>query len=138
MTERSWTGRQQSKPLTPWHEAVRSANLSRVLELLESGSDINALDERGQTALMNAVIWKNLELAELLIKRGADLNRTAKLRLSALYLAVIRNEPIFLKLLLDAGADAALTGSTEQYSCTPQEYAQRHGKKELVEILGGS
>jgi ankyrin repeat protein len=46
------------------------------------------LDERGQTALMNAVYWENLEIAKLLIEAGADLNHTAKYHLTALFLAI--------------------------------------------------
>ncbi len=135
MGARRTTGRRQSRALTPWHDAVRSADIARVKALLASGANVNALDERGQTALINAVIWGNVEIARLLIQRGAELNHTAALRLTALYLAVIRKRPDFVKILVEAGADARIKGSTDQYDCTPLEYAQRYGYAESVEIL---
>lgn len=135
MSERRTTGRRQARALTPWHDAVRSADIARVKALLESGANVNALDERGQTALMNAVIWGNLELAHVLIQNGADINHTAKLHLTALFLAVIRKRPDFVKVLVEAGADTRIKGSTDQYDCTPLEYAQRHGYADSIQIL---
>jgi ankyrin repeat protein len=139
MSERIGAGQRQSKALTPWHAAVRAADIKIVRKMLESGTDINALDEHGQTALMNAVYWGSLELAKLLVESGADLNRTAKLNLTALYLAVINNRPNFVRLLVDAGADASMSGSAKSsFSCSPLDYARQQGSAEIVRILEGN
>ena len=71
-----------------WHEATNAGDLNRVCALLDEGADIDARDEHGQTALMNAAYRGDAELVQLLIGRGASLNCTAKYRLTALMLAV--------------------------------------------------
>ena len=130
--------RKQSPGLTPWHEAIRSGDIGRVRALVEAGANINALDEHGQTALMNAVYWGNFDIAKLLVDRGAELNHTAKLRLTALYLAVIGNRPEFVRLLVDAGADTNIRGSESQFNVTPLEYARKYGHGDVVRVLEGA
>jgi hypothetical protein len=103
--------------------------------VLNEGADINSLDEHGQTALMNAVYWGNLDIAKLLIEAGAELDHTAKFHLTALFLAVIGNRPQLVQLLVDAGADRNITGSKGQYNLTPLEYARKQGFVEIVQIL---
>jgi ankyrin repeat protein len=103
--------------------------------MLEAGADIDSLDEHGQTALMNAVHWGNLEMAKLLVQHGAELDHTAKLRLTALYLAVIGNRPECVRLLVDARADTQIKGSTWQFDRTPLEYAQHYKYEAIVQIL---
>jgi len=102
---------------------------------MDAGADINALDEHGQTALMNVVYWGNLDIAKLLIGRGAQLDHTAKYGLTALFLAVIGNRPQFVQLLVNAGADRDIAGSKGQFSVTPLEYARQHGNAEIIQIL---
>jgi len=127
--------RKQARAFTTWHEAVRSGDVDRVRAALNAGADINALDEHGQTALMNAVYRGNTDIAKLLVESGAALNHTAKLRLTALFLAVIGNRPQLVKLLVDAGADTEIRGSRGQFTLTPLEYARRCGFVEIIEIL---
>jgi len=135
MAERANPNRRQPRGLTTWHEAVRSGDVDRVRAVLHAGADIDALDEHGQTALMNEVYWGNLDIAKLLIEAGAKLNHTAKLHLTALFLAVIGNRPQLVQLLVDAGADKNIRGSKGQYNTTPLEYARKRGFVEIVKIL---
>jgi ankyrin repeat protein len=129
------SARKQSRGLTPWHDAVRSGDASRVQALLDERSDIDALDEHGQTALMNAVYWGNFEVAKLLVDRGAALNHTGKLHLTALYLAVIGDRIDMVELLIQAGADTNIKGSSGEFNCTPREYAQQKGKTDVVRLF---
>ena len=103
--------------------------------MLDSGANINALDEHGQTALMNAVHRGNLEIVKILVERDAELNNTAKLCLTALYLAAIGNRQEMVRLLIDAGADREIKGSSEQFYCSPLEYAQHYGMSEIISIF---
>jgi uncharacterized protein len=135
MTGRTNPNRKQSRGLSIWHEAVRSGDIDRVRSVLDAGADINALDEHGQTALMNAVYWGNLDIAKLLIEHGAKLNHTAKWHLTALLLAVIGNRPQMVQLLIDAGADRSIRGSKGQFNFTPLEYARTRGFVEIIQIL---
>lgn len=118
-----------------WREATSSGDLHRTCALLEQGADIDALDEHGQTALMNAAHRGDAELVQILIQKGAKLNHTAKYRLTALMLAVINNHAKVVKLLVDAGADKELKGSKGHFERTPLQYAEENGKSELATIL---
>lgn len=57
---------------TPLHIASMSEHVSVVRLLLDRGADINALDGRGNTALMLAIHAKRIETAYLLLDAGAD------------------------------------------------------------------
>jgi ankyrin repeat protein len=59
------------------------------LVLMQAGSDVNAKNYYGQTALMNAA-WSNFKNAEYLIQRGADLSFRDNFGNSTLDLALSR------------------------------------------------
>ena len=117
-----------------WREATNAGDLNRVCGLLDEGADIDALDEHGQTALMNAAHRGDAELVQVLIQRGAGLNRTAKYRLTALMLAVIGNHAEVVRLLVKAGADTEI-GGKGPFERTPLQYAEESGRPDLVALL---
>ena len=118
-----------------WRDAIHSGDLGRARTLLDAGADINALDEHGQTALMNAAYRGDVELTQLLIQRGAELDHAAKYRLTALMLAVINGRTEVVRLLVKAGADRTIAGSKGSFACTPLQYAQNSGQDEIARIL---
>jgi len=118
-----------------WLDATSAGDIERVCALLDAGTDIDALDKHGQTALMNAAHRGDATLVQALVDRGAELNHTAKYRMTALMLAVIGNHADVVRILVSAGADRTIQGSQGQFACTPLEYAKEHGKGHLVSLL---
>ena len=116
-----------------WKTATNTGNVEQTRRMLDAGADINALDEHGQTALMNAAHKGHLEVVRLLVERGAALNHTAKHDLTALMLAVIARHPEVVRVLVQAGADITLRG--KGHFTTPLEYSQQYDYAEIVEIL---
>ena len=58
---------------TPWHYSDDTVDV-----LLKAGADVNLRDERGYTALRNAVECSKDVVIDLLLNAGADVNITDK------------------------------------------------------------
>ena len=66
---------QQLKHLTSqFHVAANDGHIEGVKQHLAAGTDVNAADENGWTALHQAAFKGRKEIAELLIAKGADVN----------------------------------------------------------------
>jgi ankyrin repeat protein len=59
---------------TPIHEAARNSRVADVKAAIERGSNLDAVDGYGLTALHWAAINGCLDLAKLLVNRGANIN----------------------------------------------------------------
>jgi ankyrin repeat protein len=118
-----------------WKDATKQGDLEKVRSLLEEGADINAKDQHGQTALMNAAHAGQVELVRLLIENGADLNVTAKHNLSALMLSLITHHVEVARLLIEAGADVNIRGSKNFYGTSALFLAEAGGHAEIVALL---
>ena len=94
-----------------WKAAVKAGDADALRTMLDAGADIDAHDDHGQTALMNAARDGHTKVVRLLVERGADLNHTAKYTLSAIMLAVINGRDAIVGILADAGADLTIRGS---------------------------
>ena len=62
-----------------WKAAIKRGDVLIVLDLLRLGTDVDARDRHGQTALMLAAHAGHREVVETLIAHRANLNITAKL-----------------------------------------------------------
>lgn len=94
-----------------WEDAIKRGDVQMVLDLLGRGSDVNARDRYGQTALMLAAHAGHREVVETLIAHRADLNITAKFGLSALMLALVAGHAEVARVLAQSGADLSLRGT---------------------------
>ncbi len=92
--------------LAVWHRWGRES----VQLLIDAGADVNARDERGNTALIYAAEARpaiNLAVTEMLVKAGADVNIKGEDGMTALMYAAMHDDPRVVKRLLDAQADVA-------------------------------
>ena len=89
--------RQHSQPNAlgsrPLHVAANRGYEDVVVALLARKVDIDAIDARGDSALILAVRSKNIELANLLLERGADYRLVNQKGKSAVDLAYADNNP---------------------------------------------
>jgi len=122
-----------------WRIAVETADLAAIDAQLASGAAINARDEHGQTALMNAARDGQTAVVRLLVERGAALDHHAKYGLTALMLAVIRGHLEVVRVLVEAGAELALmgTGAPGFHGKTAEALARDRGDASVLAILAG-
>ena len=88
--------------------AIRNGDYQQAQTLLRSGSDVNAADQDGTTALMHAVIESDARMMRLLIENGANVNAKNALDSTALMYAATNLTKT--QVLLDASADVNVVG----------------------------
>lgn len=106
-----------------WKEFQESAreqaddpyNLAR-LDKLGELEDVDAVGERGRTALMGAANAGNLALARRLLAQGADVNAEDPYDWTPLLLAADEGHSAMIRLLVEAGADLQAVTETDQTS----------------------
>ena len=59
-------------------DAIASNNIQEVKRLVESGVDVNSVDEFGFSVLVNALAEQNLPVVDLLIENGGEVFHNAK------------------------------------------------------------
>ena len=120
-----------------WERAVRQGDIETLARLLASGSDVNALDQHGQTALMIAARKGQEGLVELLLGYGAALDHTAKYGLSAMMLAVIGGHLGIVEKLVQAGASTSIRGSGAPgfSDKTALDMAIEQGRADIADVL---
>ncbi len=84
------------------HDAVASLNNHKIAALLEQGVDINATNEKGETALHIASRIGRLSIVRLLLEYSPDLYSENEAGYTPLAVAIGRNHIKTIKLLLDA------------------------------------
>jgi ankyrin repeat protein len=128
-------------------------------------TDVNALNSKGESALMLAALKNHQELAEKLIKKGADVNKTGWTPLhyaasnghlaiisllleqhayidaespngtTPLMMAAMYGTTAAVKLLLQEGADPQLKN---QQGLTALQFAQRGNRPDAVEAIAAA
>lgn len=134
---------------TPLLTAAGLARFEAAAHLIAQGADARASTDLGSTLLHalamapqpalpadNAAQTRMLDLAAEAIRRGARVNAQIEGPGStALMFAALNGNQALVALLLSQGADASLRNARGQ---TAQDFAQRKGHVELVQMLAAS
>ena len=107
-----------------------SAEVSRLL--LDKGNDVNAKDDRGYTALIDATMGKNASVVRLLVERGADVNAKNQFGDTPLLDAETWEDPTAVRILLDHGADVTMRDKDGK---TPLQLAWEYKNARLISLL---
>jgi hypothetical protein len=94
-----------------WEDAANRGDVQDVRDLLDKGTDVDARNHHGQTALMLAAHAAHLEVVSVLVAHRANLNMTTKYGLSVLMLALVAGHVEVATLLADAGTDLPVHGT---------------------------
>ena len=112
-------------------EASRKGHFNKVKELVNKGTNINAADHEGLTALMRAAANNRKNIVEFLLQNKAKTDLTDKQGKTALIYATTNEYPDIVSLLLKNGADINQNGSTG----TALNNAAKWGYTDLVKLL---
>jgi ankyrin repeat protein len=96
-----------------WFDAAKAGDEESLKLALESGFDVNTVDELKNTALHYAASKAHLNVMHLLIENGAGLNLTNDRLSTPLHLTEKNMDAI--RILLEAGADPNLTDADHDY-----------------------
>ena len=92
------------RPVMTWLEAIDAGDVGQMRLHLATGQDLNALDDKGMTALGRAVKNGDRHLVEFCLHRGADIEKAEYSEQRPLFLAVGRGDDVILQSLLNANA----------------------------------
>ena len=113
--------------------ACRNDNFEFVEMLLDLGAELDAIsDDRGYTAVMDAVWRGNEKITKFLIEKGAELNTINKEGQTNLVLAVGANRENIVKLLVENGSDPDVK---DMMGMSAYNYATLFKKQRIVDIL---
>jgi Ankyrin repeats (3 copies) len=115
--------------------AARTGDLALLAARLQEGSDPNALDPSGRTALLDAVAAGEAEAVRLLLSAGAKVDVATPSGRTPLLEAALQGRLDAARVLIDAGADLDLS---QRGWGTALETAERSGNLELAALLRAS
>ena len=123
------------KAVPPIYLAAKQGNLAAVRSLIAEGSDVNAVNASGRSALMSAVFFRNRGIVKELLIEGANVDSADAQGRTALMIAVVVKDIKMIDLLLAAGADVGIEDKTKNTAIT---LAERTKNKKLINLLEDS
>ena len=114
-------------------ECAKKGDIEAVKLFLDEGIDINAVNKKGQTALIRAAEYQRKEVVTLLLEKGADVEfigeRHAR---TALMEAAGTGNNSIIKQLVEKGANV---NAKDYENTTPLHFASMYGHVETVKLL---
>ena len=118
---------------TPVADAAMQGDLEGLRALLKQGTDVNAAQGDGMTALHWAAFKDDVEMAEMLTYAGANVAAVTRVNaIAPLFLAAQNGSATMVETLLEAGADANATMGT---GTTPLMLTAASGSADAVAAL---
>lgn len=115
------------------HRAIQRRAVNIVEWLINSGADIEAIDDNEDTALFVASIVGDLDIIRLLIMNGANISaKNVQGDTPLMYAVQYDNDYDVVKLLLDAGADPNAVNKSRN---TALHHASINGQFDIVKLL---
>jgi ankyrin repeat protein len=114
-------------------DAAHDGDLKGVEKAIESGVDVNGMDEEGRTALMFAGFNGHSEIVLKLLDAESGIDRRDMMGRTALLYAATGPFPETVQILLDKGAEPNVVDSDEHFS--PLMHAAAEGNLDVVKIL---
>lgn len=115
--------------------ALQKHDTQTFLDILneEVGSNINMVNSKGDTLLLAAATFGNLEAVQQLVLSGADVNKkNAFTRDTALLRSLYNNNPEITRLLVYSGADI---NAKNNYNHSPMFLALEKGRAEFIDLF---
>ena len=116
-------------------KAAAKGDLATVQSLLAQGTDVNAKDKNGNTALMEAARTGKADVVAALVAAKADLNAQNKDGWTPPMRAIFAGQAATLKMLADAGARMDLTNSKGQSAVEVALQFTGNVRPEMLPIL---
>jgi ankyrin repeat protein len=114
------------------HELAKRGNTLDLVTMIEKGQEINAVDEKGRTAVMAATYANQPDAVAVLIEHGANINIQDDLLNTPFLYAGAEGLMEITRLTLEAGADQTITNRYGGNALIP---ASEKGHVEMVEFL---
>lgn len=119
---------------TPIIDALLENDNDLALQLIHYGSDVNEVDDDGQTPLMIAANSGNIQVVKKLLEHHANVDiQDTTYEYTALMYAVQNNETEVIKLLIEAGADLDI--HTKDYISALSIAMDQNNNEEIGKLL---
>jgi ankyrin repeat protein len=115
-------------------EAIQNIDIVSLNVLLAEGADINAVDEKGNTALMLASKIGNPRMVKIILAHNPNLNQQNNMGYTALMIASEQGQTHIVEELLKQGVDTDLKNMD---GFTAAELAIRNGQPSTADLLQG-
>lgn len=113
-------------------DAIKEGDIQSVMQHLAAGTDVNAKDDRGETAMFSAVIGGYKEIIKMLVNKGADVNVKNNAGFTPLHEGAYSGQKEIVELLITCGADV---NTMKIDGMTPLDMASFGNRNEIAALL---